>query len=234
MSGSRCPTRTTRTRSHAPRGRPCSARSSSGAWSTEPRHSASGCAPPSEQIASTAPLIEDVRGRGLLIGLELVSDRETNARFPEYVDPGAIVRRHGLDHGLLLYSRRQNAGLFGDWLLVAPPLVIAEPTIDGLVERLRGGLQRGDGRGSLVRRGPQEREPLRVVTAFSRSRLAPGQTFLRVVVGPERRDAVRERDPRQLRARVDVDVGLDGRGLVERAPRTNRMRALVYRLKTAI
>ena len=72
----------------------------------------------------------------LLLAIELVADPETNARFPGDVDPGAIIRRRALDHGLLLYSRRQNGGLFGDWLLVAPPLVIDEATCDELVDRL--------------------------------------------------------------------------------------------------
>jgi hypothetical protein len=52
------------------------------------------------------------------------------------IDPAAIIRRHGLDHGLLLYARRQNAGRYGDWLLIAPPLVIDEPTCEELIDRL--------------------------------------------------------------------------------------------------
>jgi len=93
-----------------------------------------------EHIAASSPLVGDVRGRGLLMALELVPDKQTNARFPEHADPGAIVRRHGLRHGLLLYSRRQNSGRFGDWLLVAPPLVIDGPTCDELVDRLEATL----------------------------------------------------------------------------------------------
>jgi adenosylmethionine-8-amino-7-oxononanoate aminotransferase len=89
-----------------------------------------------ERIASVSPLIGDVRGRGLLLGVELVADKETGQRFPEHADPAAVIRRHGLDHGLLLYSRRQNSGRYGDWLLVAPPLVIDEPTCDELIDRL--------------------------------------------------------------------------------------------------
>ena len=89
-----------------------------------------------ERIAESSLLIGDVRGRGLLLAVELVVDKDTNARFPEHVDPGAIIRRHGFDHGLLLYSRRQNAGRYGDWLLIAPPLVIDEDTCDELIDRL--------------------------------------------------------------------------------------------------
>jgi adenosylmethionine-8-amino-7-oxononanoate aminotransferase len=89
-----------------------------------------------ERIAGASPLIGDVRGRGLLLALELVADKQTSQRFPEHADPAAIIRRHGLDHGLLLYSRRQNAGRYGDWLLIAPPLVIDEPGCDELLDRL--------------------------------------------------------------------------------------------------
>jgi adenosylmethionine-8-amino-7-oxononanoate aminotransferase len=86
-------------------------------------------------MAAAMPLVGDVRGRGLLSAVELVSDEDTLAPFPPGVDPGAVVLPHGLDHGLLLYSRRQNAGRYGDWLLVAPPLVIDDKTADELVER---------------------------------------------------------------------------------------------------
>jgi adenosylmethionine-8-amino-7-oxononanoate aminotransferase len=93
-----------------------------------------------EEIAVRCPLVGDLRGRGLLLAIELVSDPATLGRFPAEVDPGAIVRRHGLDHGLLLYSRRQNAGRFGDWLLIAPPLVIEEAGCDELLSGLRATL----------------------------------------------------------------------------------------------
>jgi adenosylmethionine-8-amino-7-oxononanoate aminotransferase len=78
-----------------------------------------------------------------LLAIELVADRKTLARFPAEVDPGAILVRRGLDHGLLLYSRRQNGGLFGDWLLIAPPLVIDEATADDLLARLAATLSAG-------------------------------------------------------------------------------------------
>ena len=61
-----------------------------------------------ERIAARSPLAGDVRGMGLLLAMELVADSFTLARFPADVDPGAVVRRHGFDHGLLLYSRRQE------------------------------------------------------------------------------------------------------------------------------
>ncbi|MGA9114898.1 MAG: aminotransferase class III-fold pyridoxal phosphate-dependent enzyme [Candidatus Dormiibacterota bacterium] len=88
------------------------------------------------RIAAGSPLVGDVRGRGLLLAIELIAEGETLARFPADVDPGSVVLRHGLEHGLLLYSRRQNAGRFGDWLLITPPLIIDEAGCDDLLERL--------------------------------------------------------------------------------------------------
>jgi len=95
-----------------------------------------------EALAAKHRLVGDVRGRGLLLAIELVADPDTLARFPADRDPGAIIRRHGLDHGLLLYSRRQNAGRFGDWLLIAPPLVIDEAGCDELLAGLSATLDK--------------------------------------------------------------------------------------------
>ena len=94
-----------------------------------------------DALAAGSHVIGDVRGRGSLLAIELVADRSTSAMFGPEVDPGAVLVRHGLDHGLLLYSRRQNGGRFGDWLLVAPPLITDEATADELVERLAATLR---------------------------------------------------------------------------------------------
>lgn len=91
-----------------------------------------------EEIAARCQLVGDVRGKGLLLAIELVADPSTLARFPADVDPGALLVQRGLDRGLLLYSRRQNGGKFGDWLLVAPPLIIDEQIADSILERLEG------------------------------------------------------------------------------------------------
>jgi adenosylmethionine-8-amino-7-oxononanoate aminotransferase len=88
------------------------------------------------EIAATSPLIGDIRGRGALLAVEIVADADTLLPFPATVDPGAALVRRGLDVGLLLYSRRQNQGRYGDWLLVAPPLVMDDDTADTMLDRL--------------------------------------------------------------------------------------------------
>jgi adenosylmethionine-8-amino-7-oxononanoate aminotransferase len=93
-----------------------------------------------EALGHRSPLIGDVRGRGLLLAIELVANKETLEQFPTTVDPAAVVVRNGLNCGLLLYSRRQNAGRFGDWLIVAPPLIVDRDDCDQLMIGLEDAL----------------------------------------------------------------------------------------------
>ncbi len=93
-----------------------------------------------ERIAERSPLVAEVRGRGLLLAIELVRDKRTMERFGSDVDPADRVRHHGARHGLLVYSRRQNAGVFGDWILVTPPLVISDEECDELLNGLEGAI----------------------------------------------------------------------------------------------
>jgi len=90
-----------------------------------------------EEIAAEVSMVGDVRGRGALLAIELVAEPATNAKFAAEADPGARIVQIGLEHGLLLYSRRQNGGRFGDWLLVAPPLNVTDELASSIVERLR-------------------------------------------------------------------------------------------------
>jgi adenosylmethionine-8-amino-7-oxononanoate aminotransferase len=89
-----------------------------------------------ERIATRSPLVGDVRGRGLLLGVELVRDKEPLERFGSDVDPSDVVRRIAARHGLLILARRQSAGSYGDWFLVTPPLTISDDECDELLDRL--------------------------------------------------------------------------------------------------
>jgi adenosylmethionine-8-amino-7-oxononanoate aminotransferase len=44
-----------------------------------------------DAIAVDSPVVGDVRGRGLLLAIELVADRSSAARFPADIDPGAVL-----------------------------------------------------------------------------------------------------------------------------------------------
>jgi adenosylmethionine-8-amino-7-oxononanoate aminotransferase len=85
--------------------------------------------------------IGDVRGLGLLQAVEIVSDRRTKTIFPEALQAIAQIRRLCMQHGLMLLSRRLCGGIYGEWLMVAPPLIITEEQLDELLRAFRAALQ---------------------------------------------------------------------------------------------
>ena len=89
-----------------------------------------------EDLKQRSPVIGDVRGKGLLMAVEYVRDRETKEPFSAEVFASDRIRQIGLQHGVMLYSRRQNQGRYGEWSLIAPPLIITESQADELVEAL--------------------------------------------------------------------------------------------------
>jgi len=75
------------------------------------------------------PFIGDVRGKGLLLAFELVSDRETMAPLPKEFNAHEVLVELAYKKGLVIYSRRTRAGLEGDHFLVCPPMIIDETHI---------------------------------------------------------------------------------------------------------
>ena len=72
------------------------------------------------------PHVGDVRGKGLMCGVELVQDRTTKRPFPAEEKVGPRVHREAVRRGLL--SRVK-----GDSYLLAPPIVVTEAQLDRLV-----------------------------------------------------------------------------------------------------
>ena len=72
-----------------------------------------------ESLQEEHPIIGDVRGRGCLLGMELVSDRETKARFSADTNLDERLSDKFRDRGLILRSRRQAVG-FTPNLCVTP------------------------------------------------------------------------------------------------------------------
>ncbi len=89
-----------------------------------------------QALAVETPVIGDIRGRGLLMAVELVADRSNKTPLPGSFLPTEKIRIHGLNNGLILYSRRTAGGKYGDWFIIAPPLTISEAQCDELVSRL--------------------------------------------------------------------------------------------------
>lgn len=80
-----------------------------------------------KQLMKTHPLIGDVRGRGLLLGMELVKDRDTKEHAPEAtIELMEKCREKGLLVG--------RGGLKGNVLRIAPPLSITKEHCDRMLK----------------------------------------------------------------------------------------------------
>jgi adenosylmethionine-8-amino-7-oxononanoate aminotransferase len=81
--------------------------------------------------------VGDVRGRGLLVGVEFVSRREDKTPFPADVRVTERIRAAGLERGLITYPVTGCAdGRNGDGILLGPPLVITDDECAMVVDRL--------------------------------------------------------------------------------------------------
>lgn len=83
------------------------------------------------------PFVGDLRGRGLFQGIEIVSDRGTKEPFDPSYKLHARIKRQALTRGLMIYPMGGTVdGTRGDHVLLAPPFIIDNGTIDAIVERL--------------------------------------------------------------------------------------------------
>jgi 4-aminobutyrate--pyruvate transaminase len=78
--------------------------------------------------------VGEVRGIGLIAGVELVDDKEKHKPFPVELGVGPRVVALAKEKGLI--SRN-----FGDSFLLAPPLVVTEEQIDRSISILREAIQ---------------------------------------------------------------------------------------------
>jgi len=80
-------------------------------------------------LQSRHKLIGDVRGKGLMLGMELVKDRKTKE--PASAETADIFER-AKDYGLLI----GKGGLFGNVFRIKPPMCLTKKDIDFAVEVL--------------------------------------------------------------------------------------------------
>ena len=88
------------------------------------------------QLMQRYPFIGDVRGKGLLLAFELVSDRDTMEPLPATLNAHSMLVEEAYSRGLILYSRRTRGGTVGDHFMVCPPLIISDEQIDEIIELL--------------------------------------------------------------------------------------------------
>lgn len=88
------------------------------------------------------PGVGDVRGRGLLAGVEFVADPVTRAPFPRSARFAETFAAAALDHGLVVWPNVGQAdGVNGDLAMLAPPFVVSHDEIDLIVQRFGAALR---------------------------------------------------------------------------------------------
>jgi adenosylmethionine-8-amino-7-oxononanoate aminotransferase len=83
------------------------------------------------------PAVGDVRGLGLMAGLELVADRQSKRPFPRGERVAERLQAAALAEGVNVYYGTGLAdGVEGDAILIGPPFVVDEKQIDEIVRAL--------------------------------------------------------------------------------------------------
>ncbi|HEY6553453.1 MAG TPA: aspartate aminotransferase family protein [Vicinamibacteria bacterium] len=83
------------------------------------------------------PHVGDVRGRGLMAGIELVADKATRRPFPRAEKKAEAVTARAFANGLVVYPGTGCAdGRAGDLVMLAPPFVTSEAEIDEMTSLL--------------------------------------------------------------------------------------------------
>lgn len=86
---------------------------------------------------SNHPNIGDVRGRGLFLGVELVSDRATKSVFDPALKLNQRIKREAFERGLICYPMGGTVdGVYGDHVLLAPPYIIDSRHCSEITDKL--------------------------------------------------------------------------------------------------
>jgi adenosylmethionine-8-amino-7-oxononanoate aminotransferase len=97
------------------------------------------------------PQIAEIRGLGLLLGIEFVKDKATREPFPKEKQIAERLRQAALDENVLTYPTQGCVdGVQGDHLLLAPPFVITPQESAIIASALKAALARVFGSGSTV------------------------------------------------------------------------------------
>jgi adenosylmethionine-8-amino-7-oxononanoate aminotransferase len=88
------------------------------------------------------PNVGEIRGLGLLLGIEFVKNKSTREPFPRESNIAERLRRAALDQNVLTYPTQGCVdGLNGDHILLAPPFIISREESTQMAHALHSALQ---------------------------------------------------------------------------------------------
>lgn len=92
------------------------------------------------KLAEDFPMVGDVRGKGLLLAMELVKDRNSMEPLdPKHMAAARLVNI-AYEMGLIIYWRRTRGGYRGDHVMVCPPMTITKEQFTDILVPLRKAL----------------------------------------------------------------------------------------------
>lgn len=86
-----------------------------------------------KNLAQDSQIIGDVRGKGLLLAIEIVKDKRTKEILSNKARAVYRLLEIGIKEGLLLYTRKTSDGVYGEWLMITPALTITKKQVDELI-----------------------------------------------------------------------------------------------------
>jgi adenosylmethionine-8-amino-7-oxononanoate aminotransferase len=91
-----------------------------------------------ETSLESSEIVREVRGRGFLLGVELVDPRDGESFLPIELDVASLVDDTAFEHGLLVTSTHPQAdGFAGDQALLAPAYVTTDGELAEMIDRFR-------------------------------------------------------------------------------------------------
>jgi adenosylmethionine-8-amino-7-oxononanoate aminotransferase len=87
------------------------------------------------------PFVGDIRGKGLMMGIEFVKNQKTKEPYDTTCNIKGKVTEYCLEQGLVVYPGGGSVdGIRGDHILLAPPINIKKTEVDELFKRLKSGI----------------------------------------------------------------------------------------------
>lgn len=94
-----------------------------------------------EVSLASCPIVGDIRGRGLFVGIEFVSEKSTKQPFPAAENLGSQIHKKIWENGVAVYPGHGTIdGVNGDHILIAPPFNVSKKEIDIIVEAVTRGI----------------------------------------------------------------------------------------------
>ncbi|MGH8714050.1 MAG: aspartate aminotransferase family protein [Casimicrobiaceae bacterium] len=94
-----------------------------------------------ESALGAHPHVGDIRGRGLLLGIELVADRATKRPFDPALRLHARIKAAAMALGMMTYPMGGTIdGRRGDHVLLAPPFIVSDDELGIIVDRLKAAI----------------------------------------------------------------------------------------------